>query len=108
MIASVIKLFEKDGDCLSKMSVQEGNKITASDLRVLNGLVEVLASLAELTDCVQISLYKYSGLNLGIISMFDLLVADWRFKARGPDVRWQLAHVSGIALSECSRRSEQS
>lgn len=53
MIASVIKLFEKDGDCLSKMSVQEGNKLTASDLRVLNGLVEVLTPLAELTDSLQ-------------------------------------------------------
>lgn len=53
MIESVLKLSERDADFQSKLSIQQAAKLSATDLRLLASLVQVLQPLAELTDTLQ-------------------------------------------------------
>ncbi|KAL1250666.1 hypothetical protein QQF64_018462 [Cirrhinus molitorella] len=62
MIESVLKMFERDSQFQSKLTIAENSKLTMNDVLQLQALTEVLSPLAELTNAMQ----KELG-NLGII-----------------------------------------
>ncbi len=62
MMESVLKMFERDSQFQSKLTICENSKLTMNDVLQLQALTEVLSPLAELTNAMQ----KELG-NLGII-----------------------------------------
>jgi hypothetical protein len=53
MIESVLKLFDRDEDFISKLNVPESAKLTTTELRSLTCIVHALQPLAELTETWQ-------------------------------------------------------